>query len=486
MYTQAEAKNIIKKQLTRVEVTKQSHLWFFHTYLSRHVWYPIADFHREIFSITENDQIKQAVICSFRESGKSTLITLSFPIWAILGRLQKKFVVIICQTAEQAKTHFRNLRQEFEDNELLKRDLGPFKEMDEWNSCSLILPRYGAKIVALSKDQSFRGIKHGPFRPDLIIADDCEDIDSVKTQESRDNTYKWFTSEVLPLGSRDTKTVVVGNLLHQDSLLKRLENEIMDGTRSGIFRRYPLLDEDDNINWPGKFPNAEAIEKERLKIGNPFSWLREYLLQIIDDHEPIINKDWIQHYDHLPEAQRPNYRFTAVGIDLAIKNKERNDFTAMVSARVYGYGDQMRIYILPNPVNEKMEFPATRERAKLLSRTLSPDSRFPTLYIEDVGYQSALVQELKEQGYNAEGVIVAGQDKISRLIYVSFLVQNSQVLFPEFGCEELIKQLINFSTVKHDDLADAFAILLLKVLERKNQSPTLGSIECKNMYKRVI
>ncbi len=486
MYTQVEAKNIIRKQLTRVEVTKRSHLWFFHTYLSHHVKYPIADFHREMFGITEDDQIKLAAICSFRESGKSTLMTLSFPIWAILGRLEKKFIVIISQTAEQAKMHFRNLRRELEDNELLKRDLGPFKEIDEWNSCSLVIPRYGAKIVALSKEQSFRGIKHGPHRPDLIIADDCEDIDSVKTQESRDNTYKWFTSEVLPLGSRNTKIIVAGNLLHEDSLLKRLENEIADGTRSGIFRRYPLLDDNDNIGWPGKFPDAKSIEDEKLKIGNIFTWYREYSLQIIDDREPIINKGWIQHYDQLPDRQGSNYRFTATGIDLAIKTNERNDYTAMVSARIHGYGDQMRVYILPNPINEKLEFPETRERAKLLSRTLSPDSGGSVLFIEDVGYQSALIQELKKQGYNAEGVTVAGQDKISRLVFVSFLVQNGQVLFPKFGCEELIKQLTDFVTVKHDDLADAFAIMLLKVLERKNQLPSLELIKCVNLYRKVI
>jgi phage terminase large subunit-like protein len=33
-------------------------------------------------------------------------------------------------------------------------------------------------------------------------------------------------------------------------------------------------------------------------------------------------------------------------------------------------------------------------------------------------------------------------------------------MFPEFGCEDLIKNITNFGTEKHDDLADAFSLLV--------------------------
>lgn len=170
---------------------------------------------------------------------------------------------------------------------------------------------------------------------------------------------------------------------------------------------------------------------------------------------------------------------------MAIKDTEKSDYTAMVSARVHGYGDQMRVYILPNPVNEKLEFPETRERAKLLSIAISPDDYRTILFIEDVAYQSALIQELNDQGYNAEGVTVAGQDKRARLALVSFLVQNGQVLFPKYGCEDLIRQLTSFGVERNDDLADAFAILLLKILKKKDQTPVPLFIECTSLYPRI-
>jgi len=79
-----------------------------------------------MFKITEDQTLKISAIMSFRGSGKSTVITLSYPIWAIVGVQQKKFVVIISRTEQLAKLHMSNLKRELESNELLRQDLGPF------------------------------------------------------------------------------------------------------------------------------------------------------------------------------------------------------------------------------------------------------------------------------------------------------------------------------------------------------------------------
>lgn len=68
---------------------------------------------------------------SFRGSAKSTIMTVSYPIWAIIGKLQKKFIVILSQTQYQARLHLANIKAELESNELLKQDLGPFYEVNE-------------------------------------------------------------------------------------------------------------------------------------------------------------------------------------------------------------------------------------------------------------------------------------------------------------------------------------------------------------------
>jgi hypothetical protein len=58
-------------------------------------------------------------------------------------------------------------------------------------------------------------VKHRQHRPALIIADDVEDLDWVRTQENRDKSDRWFRGNVLPsVDEAKGRVVVVGNWLH--------------------------------------------------------------------------------------------------------------------------------------------------------------------------------------------------------------------------------------------------------------------------------
>lgn len=73
---------------------------------------------------------------------------------------------------------------------VLKADIGPFEEVsDEWGADSIVISNYGARIMAVSTEQSIRGIRHGQYRPDLVICDDIEDLNSVKTRDGRERTF---------------------------------------------------------------------------------------------------------------------------------------------------------------------------------------------------------------------------------------------------------------------------------------------------------
>jgi len=455
---------IMKDKKVRTKLASESHKWFFILYLSHYISHPPAPFHDEIFAITENESIKNAAIVAFRGSGKSTLITLSYAIWSILGKQRKKFVLILGHTMYQAKTYMKNIKEELETNDLLRADLGPFQEENEWQAFSLVIPNYNARITCASYEQGIRGLRHRQYRPDLIICDDVEDLESVKTLESRDKTYNWLTGEVIPAGDQNTKLIVVGNLLHEDSLIMRIKKNIADKTFNGIFRAYPLIDDNQNITWPGKFPTQKEIKDERQKIGNESAWQREYMLRIIPDTEKVIYPEWIYYYDTLPDIknEKNNYRYVATGIDLAISTKETAHYTAMVSARVYDWGEDMKIYILPNPVNKHLPFPETIKKIKEVSKSLG--NGIPTnIFVEEVAYQKAVIQTLQKEGYPAEGVSVMGQDKKVRLSLTTPHLQAKKILFPKRGTEILIQQLLGFGSEKYDDLVDAFTILILKI-----------------------
>lgn len=449
----------------RRETCRRSHRWFFSIYLAQYLTYPFADLHQEIFQITEDASLKLATILAFRGSGKSTLLTLSYPIWSIIGVQRKKFVLILTQTQYQAKQYLANIKKELMGNELLKADVGPFEEFsDEWGASSIVLSRYDARITATSIETSIRGLRHRERRPDLVIIDDPEDLNSVKTKEGRDKVHQWLTGEVIPIGDWYTKYLVVGNLLHEDCLIMRLKRGIEEGKLEGKFLSYPLLDSEDHIAWPGKFVNMEEVEKLKRLVGNEIAWQREYLLRIVPNELQIVHRDWIHLYDELPSEANSDYRFIAMGIDVAISQESWNDFTAMVCAMVCGYKENLKVYILPNPLNKRLDFPQTEEQIKDIAFTTG-QGYLTKIFIEDVGYQKALVDDLKKvHGLQAEGVKVRNQDKSTRLTLTTPLIQSGKIMFPRLGAESLIQQLVGFGSERYDDLADAFSILIIGLM----------------------
>jgi len=449
-------KKIVKDSALRIKAVFESHFMFFHVYFSHYIQYDTADFQKEMFGLTENPAVKNIVIVAFRGSGKSTIMNMSLPIWAIMGKPQCKYVLIVGLTQEQAKQHLKNIKQELETNTTLKKDLGPFEEIDEWSAYTLVIPKYGARISAVSTEQSVRGTRHGAYRPDLIICDDVEDMNAVKTLENRDKVDDFITSEIIPAGTTKTRMVVIGNLLHEDSFIMRLKNRINKKEFDGVFRMYPLLDENENCLWRGKFPDKESIENEKQRIGKETSWQREYMLKIVDDKDRIIFPKWIKKYSELPPdtMKKPQFRKTMTGVDLAIRTHDKADYTAMVSAKVFGYKENMVIYILPNPINSKITFKETLDTAKSIHDTCTS-----LMIVEDVAYQHAAVQQLKDMGCSVEGYLPRG-DKRSRLSLVSHFFERGQILFPEQGCEKLIEQLLNFGSERHDDLVDALVMLI--------------------------
>ena len=458
--------SLAKDKVIRRQVMQGSFNYFFHFYFAHYVQFPTATFQKDLIAKVENEPDENLFVVAFRGSGKSTIVTTAYPIWAILGQQQKKFVIIFCHTRVQAKQHMMNVRNELENNLLLKSDLGPFSESsDEWGSHSLVFSNTQARITVASAEQSIRGLRHHQHRPDLFICDDVEDVASTKTREGRNKTYQWLTGDVIPAGDQNTRLIVIGNLLHEDSLLMRLRERTLKKELDGTFMSCAIVDDKGKSNWPGKFPDKKALEKERKKIGDDVAWQREYLLNIIPDDDQVIHPEWLQFYyaDKLPGRKETAYRATYTGVDLAISVKDTADYTAMVSARIYGCNEKLRIFILPRLLNKRLTFPQQVDVMKMHKGT-ELSGRHDRLLVESVSYQDALPQMLESQGIEAEG-IKPQNDKRTRLALTSSMIRNGTILFPDKGCEHLLEQMTGFGVEKHDDLADAFSLLIHRVVE---------------------
>ncbi len=470
-------------QKFRKEATKQSHSLFFNVYFSDYVKFPTAKFQKQMFYLTEKESSREVFIVAFRGSAKSTIFSLSYPIWAMIGKQAKKFIVILSQTQNQSRLILNNIKRELETNQLLLKDYGNLAETSrEWSTSSLDIAKLGTRITAASSGETIRGLRHGSYRPDLIICDDVEDIASVKTLDNRQRTYEWFTSEVLPLGDFGTRLIVVGNMLHEDSLMMKLNDYNDNQGWHSSFMKYPLIDDDGVVLWPEKY-TPEAIEDLRRSSMNDHTFEREFLLKIVPDDEQVIHREWIKYYDFpLPckEVQIP--REILLAVDLAIKKGNGRDFTSIIPFYLTGFDKELQAYVLPYIVNKQMDFPETIAELEKLSKKLQEIFKIPPrIYVESVGYQDAVVQQLLTVSkLSAEAVGVGGLDKISRLRIVSPYVQTGKVFFPQYGAETLINQLLNIHSTKHDDLADAFSIGMSRIIQSdKPYTPWSGPGEHK-------
>jgi len=272
-------KEMGQSQSFRKNLVYMDHFWFFSTYFSDYISYPIEWFHEEWLKLTQELPEKLIVIMAAREMGKSTIVGISYALWSVIGQQQKKLVVIVGQTKAQARTLFDNICRQLESNQQLINDFGPFQiGRDDRGSNFIELPRQKARIMMAASTQKIRGLSYGPTRPDLIICDDLEDSMSVMHKAEREKLWQWFVGDVLTLGHANTNIFVLGNLLHCDSFMMKLKTAIDEKKYHGVFRAYPLLDDNGAIVWPGKFPDAASVEEFKDTIFNQGIWQREYLL----------------------------------------------------------------------------------------------------------------------------------------------------------------------------------------------------------------
>lgn len=197
------------------------------------------------------------------------------------------------------------------------------------------------------------------------------------------------------------------------------------------------------------------------------------MLKIIADTDQVIHPEWIQYYDELP-TNSYHYEGTITGVDLAISEAERADCTAMVTAHIFGDHETLKVYILPNPYNERVDFPTIVDKIEEMSQATYYGTHNVRVYVEDVAFQKSAIQMVHKKGnWKVEGFKVGGKDKRYRLNSVASLIKSGKVLFPRHGCEDLINQIVYFGVEKHDDLMDAFVMDLLMVMDKEMHYATV-------------
>lgn len=220
----------------------------------------------EINNTKREDGFKWAIAAP-RHNAKSSIVSAILPLWCICYN-KKRFICIISDTADQAQDFLSDIKSELTDNEKLAEDF-PYAigKGETWRLDNIVTPN-NIKVMALGTGNKIRGRRFGVHRPDLIVGDDLENSEMVRSKTQRHFIrYTWFDKDLAYIGGEKgsrTDFIIVGTVLSKDSLLNQLldsdEYPEFKSMRFAAVRRFsdsPLWDE-----WSKVLKNRFDVDRK--------------------------------------------------------------------------------------------------------------------------------------------------------------------------------------------------------------------------------
>jgi predicted phage terminase large subunit-like protein len=227
-------KNGLRRRLAAIDLEFFGKAYFPH-YFSR----PTPGFHRELDALWRRGVLKDEIpdnpetvekisrmsgskqaIAAPRGHAKSTTVTFKDVMHATIYGY-KHYIIILSDASDQTEGFLENIRTEIEENAAIKEDFGDLVGTKAWRN-DVLLTATNIKIEGVSSGKKIRGRKHRNWRPDLLVLDDIENDENVRTIEQRKKLENWFFKAVSKAGDDYTDIFYIGTLLHYDSLLAKI------------------------------------------------------------------------------------------------------------------------------------------------------------------------------------------------------------------------------------------------------------------------
>ena len=417
-------------------------------------------FHKEILDLISDKNNRRIGVIAPRGHAKSTTVDMTYPMWAGCFE-QEEFIVIISDTYTQAAEFINALKDEFENNPKIKWLFGNMKG-DDWQDGEFVLSN-GIKYAAKGSGMKIRGIRHRHTRPTLMIFDDIENDENIKSAEQRQKLYHWFTKAAIPALARGGRAVIIGTILHFDSLVNKVmkQQDVFKSWQTRVF--YAITTEEDGTER-ALWPEHRSLEKLRAMRDDPsdqdfigsITFAQEYQHKPFSEEDAIIQPDWIKECEPSQVPDKHTRLARVLTIDPAASERQTADFTAMIVADLYTDGN---VYIRAIR-NQRTSPSVTADTVRELDEIYKPQ----VIGIEK-GALGLVFRDL------LEGLPVIGlepdKDKVRRLLAVSRFFEAGRVYTVKNiqNGQAFREQLIEFPKGTHDDMVDAaaYAVRLLFV-----------------------
>ena len=502
-----------KQKETRQKRALKNLKFFAETYFPHYLTAPPSKMHLHFYEL-----FQQAVVLSDRKNSssavadtglrtaqaaprghaKSTIASLILPLWCIVGE-KRKFIGLVSDTTEQAADFLEFIKAELDANERLQEDFPEAcGEGRIWKQ-GLAITCNNIKLKCWGKRKAMRGARHGSTRPDLIVCDDLEGDENIDSPQQRAKDREWFFKALMKIGSRSTVTIVVGTILHYDSLLAQLLRRpgwtgrkwqaIQQWSASPLWEQWETLyvarqeDQADrffkkhrkamldgtDVLWPA-VEDYYYLMKMRVSDGPAF-FDSEKQNEPVNPEDCLFKEEWLSFLDEervLRQLEWNYYRGIYCAVDPSLgKQSKGADPSAIIVAGVdtEGYVDLLEADIRKRPPDAILE--------DLL--TLHKRYRFTLVGIEEIQFQELfkdlVIKESAKRGlYLPVEGIRPNSDKVLRISKMQPHIKNGIIRFRR-NQTQLIDQLRYFPKADHDDGPDALEMVFSLITHHNTFGP---------------
>lgn len=419
-------------------------------------------------------------IAAPRGEAKSTLVSQLFTLYCLVTQ-KKRYALIVMDSIDQAYPMLEAIKVELEFNQRLRVDFPEIAGQGRVWQAATIVTKANQKVQVAGSGKKLRGLRHGAYRPDLVVLDDIENDEQVRSPEQRDKLHDWLKKTVLPLGAAGDKldVVYIGTILHYDSVLNRTLSS--KAWKTAKFKA--LIRQPDDMSlwdkWEDLYLNeGEAVadafysqNKSAMDKGAVVSWAARPILTLMkirarDGHatfdseyqnDPLSSDDamFANALTYWTELPGELVYFGALDPSLGKAGASRDPSAILVG----GYHRETgKLYVIEAQVKKRLPDLIIEDVIRMQKQY-----QCQRWFVETVQFQEFLKDELVKRSAQ-RGIPVPATatkpntDKMLRIESLQPHMANGLILLHSSQAT-LISQLRHFPKADHDDGPDALEML---------------------------
>lgn len=272
------------------------------------------------------------------------IMWLLYDLWCIVYK-KKRFICVFCYEWRTANDYLFKIATQLQTNQRLISDFWQLfysdniEKKSQKKSVNEFITENNVKLKAFSMGMSMRWqvfmSDDWLIRPDSVVFDDIDVLDSVRNKEIIDKNFRFLEDEVFGWLADYCQVRVLWNVIRDDWLNPRIKAKYLWNHKWSI-QSQAIYNEDWNIAWERYVEtDIEAEEYNRLisdakkqKISLEskrrdlweISYNQNYLLKAFKEWDKLIKDEYIRLY----EEDIP-FDYIEVGIDPAFSEKTKSD-----------------------------------------------------------------------------------------------------------------------------------------------------------------